>query len=183
MEEEKPEPVSVPVKKENDNKKKWMKRIWLSMATLSLFIIRNTELQNSFRNWLEWKECSQSTLITIITCQTAVLPVCTSGWTQLSHPDPPSPACSGTFLRGFLSAADQWTVQKAPSCVFQFHSWRSPFLVCCRTHLWWRIWSCVSRRLWAGCRLWGPRRLSSVGSTWNFGTTHRWLQLIIKIEE
>lgn len=27
MEEEKPEPVNVPLKKENDNKKKWMKRI------------------------------------------------------------------------------------------------------------------------------------------------------------
>jgi len=27
VEEEKPEPVSVPMKKENDNKKKWMKRI------------------------------------------------------------------------------------------------------------------------------------------------------------
>jgi hypothetical protein len=28
MEEEKQEAVTVPVKKENENKKKWMKRIW-----------------------------------------------------------------------------------------------------------------------------------------------------------
>jgi hypothetical protein len=37
MEEEKPEAMTAPVKKENDNKKKWLKRIWVRL--ISIFIV------------------------------------------------------------------------------------------------------------------------------------------------